>query len=128
MFTAKKCEDGKDAGRWYAVTIERGATRRTGYCAVDCAGHDTGEDALAHYLQYQLDREADLWLERRSSPRECEICGEPTTLRARLGRDTKLFVLCTQHQSTQSLQTLFRRRNPLTASDAPSASRTVAGG
>jgi hypothetical protein len=118
MFTARKCEVGAQAGKWYTVVIERQGARRAGYCALQCPGHDTSEEALAHHLQYQLDRETDLWLERRVPPRDCEICGEPTTLRARLGRYTKLFVLCRQHQSTNSLQKLFRQRlaqQPVTA-------------
>lgn len=111
MFTARQCQDGAATGRWFTVVVEpRGITRRTGYCALDCAGHDSAEEALAHHLQYQLDREADLWLERRDRALDCEICGEETTLRARLGRETKLFVLCARHQSTGSLQTLFRKR------------------
>jgi hypothetical protein len=40
------------------------------------------------------------------------MCGEPTTLRARLGRNTELIVLCRRHQSTISLQTLARRQVP----------------
>ena len=110
MMTTRKCDDGVDAGRWYAVVVERQGVRRTGYCALGCPGHDTSEDALAHHLQYQLDRETDLWLERRDSPRDCEICGERTTLRARLGRDTRPFVLCREHQSTSSLQRLYQQR------------------
>ena len=110
MFTARKCEDGADAGKWYTVIIERQGTRRGGYCALGCAGHESSEEALAHHLQYQLDRETDLWLERRAQPMDCEICGERTTLRARLGRATRLFALCREHQSTNSLKTLFRRR------------------
>jgi hypothetical protein len=110
MFTTRKCEDGAGAGKWYTVVIERQVTRRVGYCALECPGHDSAAEALAHHLQYQLDRETDLWLERRVAPRECEICGEPTTLRARLGRDTQLFILCRQHQSTASLQKLFGER------------------
>jgi hypothetical protein len=110
MFSARKCEVGADAGKWYTVVIERQGARRVGYCARSCAGHDSAEEALEHHLQYQLDRETDMWLERRVPPRDCEICGTPTTLRARLGRDTELFVLCQQHQSTNNLQRLFRQR------------------
>jgi hypothetical protein len=111
MLTAQQTPDGPDAGRWYAVMVEsKSLTRRTGYCAAGCTGHGSAEEALAHHLQYQLDREADFWLERRDAPRECEICGAPTTLRARLGRGTGLFVLCTRHQTTQSLQILSTRR------------------
>lgn len=111
MFTARKCEIGADTGKWYTVVIERQGTRRVGYCALGCPGHDSSAEALAHHLQYQLDREADLWLERRGTPRDCEICGEPTTLRARLGRDTPLlFALCREHQSTSSLEKLFQQR------------------
>ena len=110
MFTARKCEIGADAGKWYTVVIEREGTRRVGYCARACPGHNSSAEALAHHLQYQLDREAHLWLDRRTPPRDCEICHEPTTLRARLGRDTQLFILCRQHQSTASLQTLVQQR------------------
>jgi hypothetical protein len=110
MLTARQCESGADTGNWFAIIVEPQQTRRAGYCARGCAGHSSREEALAHYLQFQLDCEADLWLERRSSPSGCEICGEITTLRARLGRNTKLFVLCREHQSTSSLQALFRRR------------------
>jgi hypothetical protein len=109
MFTTRICEVGADAGKWYAVVVERQAVRRTGYCALGCAGHESSDAALAHHLQYQLDRETDLWLDRRAD-RDCEICGNATTLRARIGRNTKLFVLCQQHQSTTSLQLVVRRR------------------
>jgi hypothetical protein len=110
MFTAKQCEVGADTGKWYTVVLERAGQRRIGYCALGCSGHDSAADALAHHLQYQLDREADLWLDRRSQPRDCEICGERTTLRARLGRKAQLFILCRPHQSTSSLRILFGRR------------------
>jgi hypothetical protein len=113
MFTTRKCEAGADAGKWYTVIVERQAVRRTGYCALECTGHESSADALEHHLQYQLDREADLWLDRRAKPGDCEICGERTTLRARLGRETKLFVLCQRHQTSVSLKTLFRQRAAL---------------
>ncbi len=110
MSVARKSEDQADAGKWYMMVVEgKAAARRAGYCAGACAGHDTEAQAVEHYLQYQLDREGDLWLVRRDE-RACEMCGGPTTLRARLGRDSALFVLCRQHQSTSSLQTLARRR------------------
>lgn len=110
MFTTRKSDTGADAGKWYAMFIEARGTRRVGYCALECAGHDSSEEALEHYLQYQLDREAALWLDRRAQPANCEICGDRTTLRARLGRDTKPFVLCVKHQSSGSLKELFTRR------------------
>ncbi len=110
MIVARKSEDEADAGKWYMMAVDgKAAARRTGYCAGTCGGHGTEAEAVEHYLQYQLDREGDLWLARRDE-RACEMCGEPTTLRARLGRDSSLFVLCRQHQSTSSLQTLARRR------------------
>ena len=110
MAIARMCESGADAGKWYTVILERNGVRRAGYCAAGCPGHSSSQEALAHYLQFQLDRETDLWLDRHEPARECEICGARTTLRARLGRNTKLIALCTQHQSTRSLQTLFERR------------------
>jgi hypothetical protein len=109
MFTAKKCEIGEHAGKWFTVAIQSGGlTCRIGYCAQGCPGHESSDAALAHHLQFQLDRETDLWLERQQA-RACEICGVSTTLRARLGRDTKPHVLCADHQSSHSLQLLFKR-------------------
>jgi hypothetical protein len=67
MFTTRKCEVGADAGKWYTVVIVAQGTRPVGYCALGCPGHNSSAEALAHHLQYQLDREADLWLERRAA-------------------------------------------------------------
>jgi hypothetical protein len=110
MFIARQCEVGNETGRWFAVMIEQKIVRRVGYCALGCAGHESSDDALAHHLQYQLDRETDLWLDRRALGGKCEICGEQTTLHARLGRRTRLFRLCTTHHTTNSLKILFRKR------------------
>ncbi len=118
MITARMCETGDDAGKWYSVILEPNGARRAGYCATGCSGHDSLQAALAHYLQFQLDRETDLWLDRREPARACEICNALTTLRARVGRNTKLVVLCTQHQSTRNLEALFERRLALAPESA----------
>jgi hypothetical protein len=110
MFLPRQCEIGDDTGRWFTVVLEHKAIRRIGYCALGCVGHDSADDALAHHLQYQLDRETDLWLDRRTLGGQCEVCGEHTTLHARLGRGTKLFRLCHAHHTTSSLKVLFRKR------------------
>lgn len=118
MFTAQKCEIGTDAGKWFTVAIQPGGlTHRTGYCARGCPGHSSSFAALTHQLQFQLDREADLWLERRQAD-PCEICGVPTTLRARLGRGARPYALCTDHQSSSSLQLLFQRGTALAGVEA----------
>lgn len=123
MFTAQKCEFGNQAGKWFTVAIRSGGlTHRIGYCARGCPGHESSVAALAHHLQFQLDRETDLWLERQEA-RACEICGAPTTLRARLGRDTKPHALCPDHQSSNSLQLLFQRRTALASVEATDDSK-----
>ena len=126
MAIARMCESGADAGKWYAVILSQNGARRAGYCATGCPGHESSRGALAHYLQFQLDRETDLWLDRREPARECEICGARTTLRARLGRNTKPIALCTYHQSTRSLQTLFERRLAQALEPAVPSSRETA--
>ena len=45
MLTARRCDDGADAGKWYAVVIDRQTVRRAGYCALGCSGHDSSDDA-----------------------------------------------------------------------------------
>ena len=110
--TPDEPEQGDAAGKWFMMASDpRTGARRAGYCASRCTGHATEREAQEHYLQYLLDRESDLWLDRRGAPRHCEICGEPTTLMARLGRKVPLIALCHGHQSTLSLQTVHRRRN-----------------
>ena len=72
MGTARMCETGKDASKWFAVD-PGGRRHRVGYCARGCPGHDSTAEALAHYLQFLLDRESDLWLKRPRDTRACEI-------------------------------------------------------
>lgn len=110
MFLARQCDVGDDTGKWFTVVLDRKSSRRIGYCAFGCAGHESSDEAIAHHLQYQLDRETDLWLDRREMGGSCAICGVHTTLHARLGRKTRLFRLCTKHQTTSSLKILFRKR------------------
>lgn len=120
MITARKCETGKDAGRWFSVVMKSdGHQDRVGYCARGCLGHDSSAEALAHYLQFQLDRETELWVQRPHATRTCGICGVQTTLRARLGRDTELYVLCADHQSSSNLQALFQRRSAIAGTALP---------
>jgi hypothetical protein len=120
MFTAQKCESGEHAGNWFTVATPPGKlTHRIGYCARGCPGHESSVAALTHHLQFLLDRETDLWLSRQQAG-ACEICGVPTTLRARLGRDTKPHVLCAEHQSSRSLQLLFQRLTAVAAQSQPS--------
>jgi hypothetical protein len=108
MFTAQRCEIGSDAGKWFTVVVQPGGrTHRIGYCARGCPGHASSLAALTHHLQFQLDRETDLWLERHQA-RPCAICGVATTLRARLGRGATPHALCPEHQSSSSLQLLYR--------------------
>ena len=86
MFIPKMSTETLDEGKWYMMVVEgKTPPRRAGYCAGACTG------------------------------RACEMCGELTTLRARLGRNSELIVLCRRHQSTISLQTLARRRVPAPA-------------
>lgn len=76
--TAQKCEFGNEAGRWFTVAIKPGGlTRRIGYCARGCPGHESGDAALTHHLQFQLDRETDLWLQRHQA-HACEIRDKPS--------------------------------------------------
>ena len=91
------------------MMLVEGKTPAARPATAPAAAAATTEAEPEHFLQYQLDREVDLWLARRGE-RACAVCAEPTTLRARLGRNTELIVLCRRHQSTISLQTLARGR------------------
>ena len=73
MLTARMCESGKDAGKWFSLMTRPGVPElRVGYCARGCAGHASSEEALAHHFQFQLDRETDLWMVR-TDDRKCDL-------------------------------------------------------
>ena len=65
MFLARQCDVGDDSGKWFTIVLEHKTARRVGYCAFGCLGHESSDEAIAHHLQYQLDRETDQFYAKR---------------------------------------------------------------
>lgn len=71
----------KERYHFCALEPHEGVPRPVGYCATECAGHDTEEEAREHFRQFMLDSLVR-W-RRLSQP--CRICGTITTDCAMLG-------------------------------------------
>jgi hypothetical protein len=44
----------KSNGKWFAGFVVDGEVQASGYCAFNCLGHDTQEEAERHYYEYQI--------------------------------------------------------------------------
>lgn len=73
-------------------------------------GHATAEEACECYKQYLLDLNLRLALEDPANPQQlnrCQICGTFTARHAFVG-SYNVFVLCPEHQTRESVESLLR--------------------
>lgn len=94
-------KDGKPTGLWHYTCRNDDRVWPVGYCAQDCPGHATPEEAREHYRQYLLDNARyDGYL--RDEQRKCEICGAWTQRYAE-GPHIFMHVLCDEHCNREGL-------------------------
>lgn len=111
--------DRDDAGKWRYTCMNDGRVWPVGYCAKDCPGHDTPEEANAHQRDYELDNavftegpSVDEALDRyRCQARandadEPSQCGKLTTSVARVGSYQRIS-LCVDHLNRDGLATAY---------------------
>jgi hypothetical protein len=111
--------DGKGTGKW-RYTCYNDNQKRTwavGYCAQDCPGHDTPDEAREHYKQYLLDIALRLDANADSVPGaveppkfkcEAEGCEALTSKAAKVGYGIpRMFNLCPEHMNRETVETLF---------------------
>jgi hypothetical protein len=107
--------------RWdYTTHNKRTGTRSIGYCRgwdektgeklrpnkdkFHTDGHETREEALECYRQYQLDNELFFGKELLDSQARCIECGEWTQLMVQVGYGVgRVFVLCEKHQNRETV-------------------------
>lgn len=105
-------EDGKPTGRWrYTRLNKRTGCVAVGYCAEDCPGHATPEEAREHYRQWQLDnaRFSD-GSEKADTLHRCDAegCEEYTMGTAELhGGTRRAFFLCEKHRNRDALEEIL---------------------
>lgn len=76
LYTAKElAKDGQPTGLWHYTTTNDDHTRPVGYCADNCPGHPTADEARLHYRTYLLDTAFEETTVRWS---DCKVCGAPT--------------------------------------------------
>ena len=86
--------DGKKTGLWHYCYANSEGTRPIGYCAQDCPGHATPEEAELHQRQYVLDHEVRHY-EDCDAQKRCLVCEQWTQHRVDVGRVfTTRLVLC----------------------------------
>lgn len=90
-------DDGSPSGLFH-YTVANGSGKTVypvGYCANDCPGHATAEEAEEHYRQFELDNVH--FNENPTEQRRCQVCGEWTQ---GVGyTHWKVFYLCLNHQT-----------------------------
>ena len=84
-------------------------TYPVGYCAEDCLGHDTKEEAVSHYTQYQLDKTIHFSKSNLNCPKPCMVCKEPTVKFAEIGSGIgQFYILCEKHFNREELEKLHK--------------------
>ena len=85
-----------------------------GYCAEECPGHDTPEEAAAHYHEYLLDHRLE-FEDDPSTQIRCEVCDVWTTGYARLDQ-MRIINLCDEHKTRAVVAELTTPANQIVAS------------
>ena len=100
--------DRPDAGKWRYTNMNDGQVWPEGYCAQDCPGHDTADEARQHQTEYELDNArfdgawAEVW--HRC---EAEGCEELTDRFASYGPGQMVsHNLCDAHRNRETLAVL----------------------
>lgn len=101
-----------DAGRWRYTRMNDGHVWPIGYCAKNCPGHKTAEEAREHYRQYLLDNlqftEGPDSLPEALYRCAAPDCEEYTTGRATVrGRYLLSWFLCDEHRNRETVEQHF---------------------
>ena len=108
---ARQLQDGPNKGKWHYTTMNDGACWPTGYCADDCEGHETSEEACEHQRQYYLDNL--LFEEDQADPNTQHRCQAPdcdafTSGRAHVrGAWWRSWDLCADHRNRETVDELL---------------------
>ncbi len=107
-----KDNNGKGRGLWHMTERsdeEHWPAHAIGYCAENCPGHATAEEAEDHYHQWQADKAIPH--EDPEAKKPCLFCGEWTQHRMTpAGGWSAPLVLCEQH--SHSAHIIHILRNP----------------
>lgn len=106
----------KEGLLWHYTVMNDHQIWPVGYCAQGCAGHQTKQEAEAHYREYVLD---NFSFDGRMSNemRKCEICQAWTDRIAQGGiGNTDIHVLCDEHRTRAWLATVLPDQSEIISS------------
>lgn len=107
-------KDGKPTGLWHYTRRNDGRMWPVGYCAENCPGHATPDEAREHYRQYQIDTARDRKTVQWGG---CEVCDTPTKDGVCIEPDQMEFHhLCPEHHNRATLETLIKSPGDMIAS------------
>lgn len=91
-------------GRWVYMVITAQGPRSIGYCAHGCPGHNSPEEAVAHFQEYQIDHAQFVHVEDAFIQHRCEypVCPEFTASYAQT-EDGRSHMLCSNHLDREGL-------------------------
>lgn len=91
-------KDGKGIGLFHMCvgSDEERWTHAVGYCAKDCPGHATKEEAIRHYYDYLAD---NMRVGTSSSAHKCRVCQEWTPKYCTHADACTMIFLCDKHWS-----------------------------
>jgi hypothetical protein len=93
-------------GKWHYTSENDGNIHAIGYCAQGCPGHDTAEEACAHYRAYLLEQRARFDGALHGEQRPCAVCGAWTQGVVSIdGWHT--YVLCDDHRTPEHLEKIY---------------------
>lgn len=107
-------KDGKPTGLWHYTCYNNDEVSLVGYCAKDCPGHVSPEEAREHYKQYLLDhaRYGGILYDEQH---KCEICGT-WTQRYADGPHIFIHFLCDKHYNREGLDQVIGKVGDIVSS------------
>lgn len=108
-------KDGVGSGLWHYTRTHNDITIAVGYCAENCPGHATPEEAREHYKQYMLDTALDLNTGTDTKAQHpCEICGGWCQTYATVG-GMPAWYLCDAHRTKEGVASIYRVGNEISS-------------
>ncbi len=108
-------EKGTSSGLWHYTAQNDGRIFPVGYCAQECVGHPTPEEAREHYRLYLLDS-AQYDGMMQDEQRKCEVCKKWTQYYAYIPLAMTKHILCNEHCNRETLDTVMHRVGQIIAS------------
>lgn len=98
--------NGKPSGTWHYTVRNDDRIHPVGYCAQNCPGHSTPDEAREHYRLYLVDSATYNGV-LQGEQRECESCKDWTQGYASIPINMERHILCDKHRNHETLNQLI---------------------